>query len=101
MLGEFAGICPITRCAKRLLNGPCAGSRDGKCEVGDKTCIWTLAYDRLKAYGQEQQMLDGPVVIKNAALKGTSAWANTFLERDHFARADNNHPPADKKDSAS
>jgi ferredoxin len=46
-LGEFAGICPITRCAKRLFNGPCGGSRDGKCEVHpDLECGWQLIYDR-------------------------------------------------------
>jgi ferredoxin len=51
-LGEFAGICPITRCAKRLFNGPCAGSRDGKCEVNaDRECAWQLIYDRAKAIG--------------------------------------------------
>ena len=49
-LGDYAGICPITRCAKRLLNGPCAGSRDGKCEVNaDLECGWQLIYDRAKA----------------------------------------------------
>jgi len=51
-LGEFAGICPLTRCAKRLLNGPCAGSRDGKCEVReDLECAWQLIYDRARALG--------------------------------------------------
>jgi ferredoxin len=51
-LGEFAGICPLTRCAKRLLNGPCAGSRDGKCEVHeDVDCCWQLIYDRAAALG--------------------------------------------------
>jgi ferredoxin len=51
-LGEFAGICPLTRCAKRLLNGPCAGSRDGKCEVHeDLECAWQLIYDRARALG--------------------------------------------------
>jgi ferredoxin len=46
-LGEFAGICPITRCAKRLFNGPCGGSRDGKCEVHpDLGCGWQLIHDR-------------------------------------------------------
>jgi len=51
-LGQFAGICPLTRCAKRLLNGPCAGSRDGKCEVGEDTdCAWQLIYDRARTLG--------------------------------------------------
>jgi hypothetical protein len=51
-LGEFAGICPISRCAKRLLNGPCGGSRDGKCEVDpEMECGWQLIYDRAKSLG--------------------------------------------------
>jgi len=51
-LGEFAGICPITRCAKRLFNGPCGGSRDGKCEVHpDLGCGWQLIYDRASNLG--------------------------------------------------
>ena len=51
-LGEFAGICPIARCAKRLFNGPCGGSRDGKCEVNaDLECGWQLIHDRAKALG--------------------------------------------------
>lgn len=51
-VGEFAGICPITRCAKQLLNGPCAGSRNGKCEVReDLDCAWQLIYDRAQAIG--------------------------------------------------
>ena len=52
-LGEFMGICPIARCAKRLFNGPCGGSQDGKCEVRPELeCGWQLIYDRAKALGQ-------------------------------------------------
>jgi ferredoxin len=51
-LGEFAGICPITRCAKRLFNGPCGGSREGKCEVHpDLGCGWQLIHDRAASLG--------------------------------------------------
>ncbi len=51
-LGEFMGICPLTRCAKRMLNGPCAGSRDGKCEVNPELdCGWQLIYNRAEALG--------------------------------------------------
>ena len=43
------GLCPIARCAKKLMNGPCGGSADGVCEVDkDVACIWHLIYDRLK-----------------------------------------------------
>jgi ferredoxin len=51
-LGEFAGICPFSRCAKRLLNGPCGGSQEGRCEVRpDLECGWQLIYDRASALG--------------------------------------------------
>jgi ferredoxin len=49
ILGKTAGICPISRCAKRLLNGPCGGSTKGKCEISkDLDCAWQLIIDRLK-----------------------------------------------------
>ena len=87
-LPEIAYVCPESQCAKNQRNGPCGGTRDGLCEVYDTECIWSEAYERLKAYGEEESMLDGPVVVKDNALQGTSAWANTFLGRDHQARAD-------------
>jgi len=53
VLATTAGICPLVRCAKSLLNGPCGGSVDGKCEVSpDIPCAWQLIYDRLEALGQ-------------------------------------------------
>jgi ferredoxin len=49
MLAQFGGICPVTRCAKRMLNGPCGGSTETHCEVdADRPCAWQLIYTRLK-----------------------------------------------------
>ena len=53
MLAHFGGICPVTICAKGFINGPCGGSRLGKCEAGDdKDCAWELIYGRLKQQGR-------------------------------------------------
>jgi ferredoxin len=54
LLNETGGICPITTCAKSLMNGPCGGMVDGKCEVGkyEKDCGWILIYNRLKDIGR-------------------------------------------------
>jgi hypothetical protein len=53
ILGQTAGICPLTTCHKGLLNGPCGGTNDGKCEVDkEKDCAWTLIYQRLDAQGR-------------------------------------------------
>ena len=82
-LPDIAYVCPESQCAKNQRNGPCGGTRDGLCEVYDTECIWSQAYERLKAYGEEESMLDRPVVVKDNALARTSAWANTFLGRDH------------------
>ena len=87
-LPEIAYVCPESQCAKNQRNGPCGGTREGLCEVYDSECIWSQAYERLKAYGEEESMLDGPVVVKDNALARTSAWANTFLGRDHLGRED-------------
>ena len=91
-LPEIAYVCPESQCAKNQRNGPCGGTRDGLCEVYDTECIWSEAYERLKAYGEEESMLDGPVVVKDNALAGTSAWANTFLRRDHQTRNNQEEP---------
>lgn len=93
-LPDIAYLCPESQCVKNQRNGPCGGTREGKCEVGEKECIWARAYDRLKAYGEEEELLAGPAVIKNAALQGTSAWLNTYLERDHHARRPHGQQPS-------
>ena len=87
-LPDIAYLCPESQCVKNERNGPCGGTRQGKCEVGEKDCIWSLAYDRLKAYGEEEEMLNRPVVYRNGDLKGTSAWGNTYLGKDHHAKTD-------------
>ena len=60
VLDKFGGICPITRCSKNLLNGPCGGSENGKCEVDPQNidCAWQLIYDRLKRIGQLERLLE-------------------------------------------
>jgi len=56
-LEETAGICPITRCTKGILNGPCAGTKNGKCEANkDMDCAWVLIYKRLERLGQLEKI---------------------------------------------
>lgn len=54
LLNYTGGICPIATCAKGLMNGPCGGMVDGKCEVGnyERDCGWILIFNRLKAIGR-------------------------------------------------
>jgi hypothetical protein len=53
LLAQTGGICPVARCIKGLLNGPCGGSKNGKCEVdSEKDCAWMLIYERLKQQGK-------------------------------------------------
>ena len=53
ILARTGGLCPVSRCAKRLFNGPCGGSSQGICEVSKETaCIWHLIVEQLKVLGQ-------------------------------------------------
>jgi ferredoxin len=57
VLGLFGGICPVARCSKKLLNGPCGGSREGRCEINpDVDCAWQLIIERLRALGQLENL---------------------------------------------
>jgi ferredoxin len=59
LLGLTGGICPIARCAKRLMNGPCGGSTSGKCEISDDVdCAWHLIWERMKELGIEDRYED-------------------------------------------
>jgi len=59
ILGLTGGICPIARCAKQLLNGPCGGSQDGVCEINpDTPCAWQLIYDKLSSQGRLDLLLE-------------------------------------------
>jgi ferredoxin len=59
VLALTGGICPIARCSKSLLNGPCGGSKNGKCEIAsDIDCAWQLVYDRLNALGKLELMAE-------------------------------------------
>ena len=65
LLNHTGGICPITKCAKSLVNGPCGGARNGKCEVNpENDCAWILIYNRLNALGQLDR-LDEAVADKD------------------------------------
>jgi ferredoxin len=65
ILGTTAGICPIARCAKSLLNGPCGGSEDGHCEIDPEIpCAWQLIHDRLNHMGR-LDVLTNPQPPKN------------------------------------
>ena len=56
-LDYTGGICPITSCAKSLLNGPCGGAQDGKCEVDpEKDCGWLKIYERLEKIGRLENL---------------------------------------------
>jgi ferredoxin len=59
ILGLTAGVCPIARCSKQLLNGPCGGSQDGVCEIDpDVECAWQLICDRSIKFGKMDQLLE-------------------------------------------
>ncbi|WP_029918237.1 methylenetetrahydrofolate reductase C-terminal domain-containing protein [Pelobacter seleniigenes] len=77
LLNESAGICPVTTCAKGLLNGPCGGMADGQCETDhDRECAWVRIYQRLQ--GREQTIFSLVVPPKD--------WSRKFKPGQHQLR---------------
>ncbi|MBN2374766.1 MAG: methylenetetrahydrofolate reductase C-terminal domain-containing protein [Sedimentisphaerales bacterium] len=82
VLHNFGGICPVTRCAKHLLNGPCGGSKEDRCEVHpDRECAWQLIYQRLKNIGQLDRLkkITPPKNWKSSLAGGY----RTIIREDH------------------
>lgn len=73
------GICPVARCSKRLMNGPCGGSENGMCEINPRAiqCAWQLIYDRLKRLGQLHLMEENVLPIKD----WSTAWDGGVRKR--------------------
>ena len=80
VLGHMEYVCPQT-CPKQMRNGPCGGTRLGRCEVVDRPCIWVGVYERAKAAGRVEALAEY-IPPPDRALQGTSSWINYFLERD-------------------
>lgn len=57
VIDRFGGVCPVARCSKGLLNGPCGGTDHGMCEINpQKHCAWTLVYERLERQDRLQDL---------------------------------------------
>ncbi|MDD5287821.1 MAG: methylenetetrahydrofolate reductase C-terminal domain-containing protein [Dehalococcoidales bacterium] len=95
-LPDMAYLCPVSQCPKGKRMGPCGGSFEGWCEVypGERQCVWVRAYERLKAYGEEDK-IKAATPPRNWELWQTSSWLNYFLGRDHTARKIGIMPPSD------
>jgi len=93
---EFtAGICPLTACAKQLVNGPCGGAKDGCCEVEPEVrrCAWDVIYERLERQGRIGVLRNSPLQTKDyarmqppAELRGTRKWAVDIRETEDVIR---------------
>lgn len=84
-LPESTYICPQSGCPKKLLNGPCGGSRNQSCEVfPDRYCFWVRVYNRVEPDTTLEQLGALPFMEpKNWALDQTSSWINFYTGRDH------------------
>jgi len=89
------GICPLTACAKQLVNGPCGGAKDGRCEVEPdvRRCAWEVIYERLERQGRLDLLRAAPLQVKDHAkmrppeeLRGTRRWAIDVAEAEEVAR---------------
>ena len=63
LLADYGSICPMTMCAKSLVNGPCGGYKDGKCETSkERNCAWVMIYERLSKQGKLDKMREPPAL---------------------------------------
>jgi len=88
------GICPLTACTKQLVNGPCGGAKDGRCEFEPdaRPCGWQLIYERLKSLNRLDVLKAAPPQLKDfarmqppKAVRLTSRWAVDIKAKEEIA----------------
>ncbi len=88
------GICPLTACTKQLVNGPCGGAKDGRCEFEPdaRPCGWQLIYERLKSLDRLDVLRQTPPQLKDFAqmqppkeIRSTSKWAVDIQTKEEVA----------------
>jgi len=92
IISQTGGICPVTRCPKGLMNGPCGGSKNGKCEASpDIPCAWILIYEKMKELGRLDDMkkIAG---IKRWSRHGKPGRYETSESEDTAAAPEKNQP---------
>ncbi|MGQ9478060.1 MAG: methylenetetrahydrofolate reductase C-terminal domain-containing protein [Candidatus Bipolaricaulia bacterium] len=94
-LGLTAGICPLTACTKQLVNGPCGGAKEGRCEFEPdaRPCGWELIYQRLKRQGRLDLLRKSPPIFKDYAkmqppkrLRQSTKWALELEPEEEVAQ---------------
>lgn len=79
ILDRTGGICPVTACPKGILNGPCGGCENGKCEVNrDMSCAWVRIYERMNKTGRLQELCETTIDAKD--------WSESVKPRTLIAR---------------
>ncbi len=79
------GICPVVRCAKSILNGPCGGSQDGKCEVDPSVdCAWHQIIERLETQGRAESLAEVRP-IKDWSPSTHGGWRRSRIVEEIFA----------------
>ncbi|MDU9048294.1 MAG: methylenetetrahydrofolate reductase C-terminal domain-containing protein [Candidatus Electrothrix sp. Rat3] len=82
-LYHSAFLCPQWHCPKRLVNGPCGGSNQGRCEVHpERFCFWVRVYNRLDNRTTLASLVDPPhLPPKDWRREKTSSWVNFFSDQ--------------------
>lgn len=90
VLADYGGICPMTMCPKGLVNGPCGGSKDGKCETSsERDCAWVLIYTRLQKQNKLDNIRNMPTIYKkfsaqvHPARQVNEAYLKAEMEASH------------------
>lgn len=79
IIDKTGGICPVTTCPKGLLNGPCGGCKDGRCEVSpDIKCAWVNIYERMKRLDRLQELCETTLEAKD--------WSKAQRPRNLYAK---------------